>query len=211
MAVLAGVCVAVLLTLMIGTSVNNSGKYYIKDTHAGLEIWKGQFAPISTEKLAFLKDMDFTGTTKAIYSKEEALPIPFNYYMDKAEALIKSESVPEFEAIIDFVEKASKFAITPEQKETIALYRTKTQEAFADFEETRIILPAQPLEEVTSPAVTEEEAVPAVTEEEAVPAVTEEEAVPAVTEEEVVPAVTEEETVPAATEEHVTKDSESHN
>ena len=153
-AIFAAISFALILFMMITASINNSSKYYIRDTNAGLEIWKGQFAPKGLKKVVFLNGLNYS-VTKEIYSKNEVLPIAFQYYLDMADKLIKAKATPDFETITNLVEKASRFAITPKEKETIARYKTSIKEAEIKIKTTRIVLTPEAPEEKTVPALTE--------------------------------------------------------
>jgi len=153
-AIFAAISFALILFMMITASVNNSSKYYIRDTNAGLEIWKGQFAPKGLKKVVFLNGLNYS-VTKEIYSKNEVLPIAFQYYLDMADNLIKAKATPDFQTITNLVEKASRFAITPKEKETIARYKTSIKEAEIKIKTTRVVLTPEAPEEKTVPALTE--------------------------------------------------------
>ncbi|MDY0222983.1 MAG: hypothetical protein RBR67_17775, partial [Desulfobacterium sp.] len=154
-AILAGICFVLLLLMVVGTSISNSKKFYIKHTNAGVEIWKGQFAPISTQKIVFLKNIKLPKMTQKVYSKQDIFPIPFNYYLGMADNLIKEQGLPDFQPLIDLVGKASDFATTTEEKETIARYKSTIHDALMNIKSTEIVLPIQAAEQESAPAAAE--------------------------------------------------------
>ena len=201
-AIWAGIVFVLIVLMIMGASINNAQKYYVKHTRAGVEIWKGQFAPVSMEKVLFIKGMNLPEFTEKSYSKQDIFPIPFNYYINMANDLIKKESEPNFQTILDIVDKASNFATTMEEKEKIELYKTTINQASEKIESNKIILPVEPLKEEILPEVNSvEEAAPAVAQEA-------QEAIPALTEE-VAPAQTEE-TAPVVEEEPTEKETSEH-
>ena len=119
------------------------------------KIWKGQFSPMSTQKMTFLKGLHLPEMTQEIYSKQEVFPITFNYYLNMANSLIKEQGLPDFQPIIDLVGKAAYFATTTKEKETISLYKRNIQEALANIKSTKIILPWQAPEQEAIPASVE--------------------------------------------------------
>ena len=145
-----------LVSLTLGASINNAKKFYIKQTKAGVEIWKGQFAPMNTQKVVFLEGLHLPGITHKIYSKQEVFPITYNYYLGLADTLIKEQALPDFQPIIDLVDKAADFATTPKEKEAIALYERNIHEALTNIKSTRIILPVLPSVEETIPVAAEQ-------------------------------------------------------
>ena len=57
--------------------------------------------------------------TKDIYSKTDVYPLIFNYYVEKADTLLKVPGLPDFEGIRKYINKASPYAITPDSKEIV--------------------------------------------------------------------------------------------
>ena len=66
---------AVLMALVIGTSMINKNKYYIHATDCALEIWQGRFAPMGEACLISLPGVQPPETIKDIYSKQKLSPL----------------------------------------------------------------------------------------------------------------------------------------
>jgi hypothetical protein len=110
---------AVLIALVIGTSMINKNKFYIHGTDGALEIWQGRFAPMGEAYLISLPGVQPPDTIKDIYSKAEAFPLIFNYYMEKADTLLTVPGLPDFERIKTYLNKAMAYATTPPANEAV--------------------------------------------------------------------------------------------
>jgi hypothetical protein len=110
---------AVLMVLVIGTSMINKNKFYIHATDGALEIWQGRFAPMGEACLISLPGVQAPDTIKDIYSKSVAFPLIFNFYVDKADTLLAVPGLPDFEGIKRYLNKALAYATTPAANEAV--------------------------------------------------------------------------------------------
>jgi len=110
---------AVLIALVIGTSMMNKNKFYIHATDGALEIWQGRFAPMGEACLISLPGVQPPETIKDIYSKTEAFPLIFNYYVEKADTLLTVPGLPDFAGIKTYLNKALAYATTPAANEAV--------------------------------------------------------------------------------------------
>ena len=104
--------VVILAVLVIYSSCSNSKNYYIKATDGAVEIWQGRFAPMSQELLVTLPGAQAPQSIKEVYLKEEVFPLVFNYYVNKADALLDVAGMPDFEGIEFYLNKAVLFGTT---------------------------------------------------------------------------------------------------
>jgi len=111
--------VAVLIVLVIGSSMINQGKYYIHSTDGALEIFQGSFAPMGEKLLISLPGVQQPAKAKDIYSKTDVYPIIFNYYVEKADTLLKVPSIPDFEGIKKYLNKAMLYKTAPDSAEAV--------------------------------------------------------------------------------------------
>ncbi|MBU1161326.1 MAG: hypothetical protein KKF96_02105 [Proteobacteria bacterium] len=111
--------VAVLIVLVIGSSMINQGKYYIHSTDGALEIFQGSFAPMGEKLLISLPGVQQPTKAKDIYSKTDVYPIIFNYYVEKADTLLKVPSIPDFEGIKKYLNKAMLYKTAPDSAEAV--------------------------------------------------------------------------------------------
>ena len=110
---------AVLIALVIGTSMMNKNKFYIHATDGALEIWQGRFAPMGEACLISLPGVQPPETIKNIYSKADAFPLIFNYYVEKADTLLIVQGLPDFAGIKTYLNKALAYATTPAANEAV--------------------------------------------------------------------------------------------
>jgi hypothetical protein len=108
------------LLLIIGTSFVNSGKYYLKTQGGVLEIWKGNFAPIGEDLYLSLPGVTAPEPLKDLYTKKEVFPLASQFYMDRADALLASGGVPDFESIQAELQKAAAYATTEDLQSQVA-------------------------------------------------------------------------------------------
>ncbi|MEA3279709.1 MAG: hypothetical protein U9Q38_03815 [Thermodesulfobacteriota bacterium] len=108
------VFIVLLLAITIGASFSNKNKYYINVTDGAVEIWQGKFAPMGTGLLITLPGAQPPEAIQAVYSKEEVFPFAFNYYIDRADALLDAPGMPDFEDIKLYLNKALSFGTTPD-------------------------------------------------------------------------------------------------
>ncbi|MBW2604833.1 MAG: hypothetical protein JRE28_11045 [Deltaproteobacteria bacterium] len=112
--------VAVLILLVIGSSMINQGKYYIRSTDGALEIFQGRFAPMGEKLLISLPGVPAPEKARDIYSKTDVFPLIFKYYVEKADTLLNVPGLPDFEGIKKYVNKAVPYAVTPASKNVVS-------------------------------------------------------------------------------------------
>jgi colicin import membrane protein len=108
-----------LIALIVGSSMINQGKYYIQSTDGALKIFQGSFAPMGEKLLISLPGVQAPEKAKDVYSRTDVYPIIFNYYVEKADTLLKVPGLPDFEGIKKYINKARPYAITPESKDVV--------------------------------------------------------------------------------------------
>ncbi len=102
----------ILAALVIYSSFSNIKNYYITAIDGAVEIWQGRFAPMSRKLLVTLPGAQAPQQIKEVYLKEEVFPLVFNYYINKADALLDVAGMPDFEGIEFYLNKAILFGIT---------------------------------------------------------------------------------------------------
>ena len=104
----------ILVALVIGTSMLNQSKYYLNDTDGALEIWQGRFSPMGKQLLITLPGAQPPEIIKDAYSKSEAYPFIFDYYVGKADTLLEVPGMPDFDGMRSYLNKALAFTTTNE-------------------------------------------------------------------------------------------------
>jgi colicin import membrane protein len=108
-----------LIALIVGSSMMNQGKYYIHSTNGALKIFQGSFAPMGEKLLISLPGVQAPEKAKDVYSKTDVYPLIFNYYVEKADTLLKVPGLPDFEGIKTYINKAKPYATTPASKDIV--------------------------------------------------------------------------------------------
>jgi colicin import membrane protein len=104
--------IAFLILMVIGASASNSFKYYLVEQQGALEIWKGKFAPLGKKMVIALPGVPAPETLKETYSADDVYPFAFQYYVDKADALLDVPGIPDFEGIKATLKTALKYGST---------------------------------------------------------------------------------------------------
>ena len=102
----------ILVALVIGTSALNHSKYYLHGAEGALEIWQGSFSPMGEKLLITLPGVQPPETIKNVYSKAEAYPFIFDYYVGKADTLLEIPGMPDFDGIRSYLNKALAYTTT---------------------------------------------------------------------------------------------------
>ncbi len=109
-----------ILLLIVGYSFDNHSKYYIKPVKNGIEIWQGNFAPLGSDMIAKLKGVAVPEEIKDVYEAEEVLPMAFDYFIDRADAMIADKGVPDLEKVQATLDQAMAFATAGEQRDAVS-------------------------------------------------------------------------------------------
>ena len=126
---------ALLVLLLIGTSLCNSQKFYIKKAKNGIEIWQGRFSPKGEKQLIALAGIKAPETVQKVYSKNDVYPIIFSYFLNKADAFLAAPGIPDFEGMKYYINLAKPYAVTQELRDAAALRlngMTQTLQSYKD-------------------------------------------------------------------------------
>ncbi len=103
---------AVLIAIIIGTSMSNRNKFYLKEVNGAVQVWRGKFAPAGKELVLSLDGIKAPNPAKDIYSKKEICPLVFGYCEDKADAILNDRMGPNFAEIKGYLYQAEPYAPT---------------------------------------------------------------------------------------------------
>ena len=112
---------ALIVLLLIGSSLFNSQKFYVKKVKNGIEIWQGRFSPKGEKQLISLPGIKAPETVQKIYSKNDVYPIIFSYFLNKADAFLDAPGTPDFEGMKYYINLAKPYAVTQELRDAAAL------------------------------------------------------------------------------------------
>jgi len=103
-----------LFILVIGASLSNTSRYYIKKKPMGVEIWQGKFAPLGEKKVIDLPDVTVPAGKKTVFTQNDVYPLIFSHYLNKADALLTRPGIPDYESIKAYLTRAQDYAVNAE-------------------------------------------------------------------------------------------------
>jgi hypothetical protein len=112
----AGFVAFLFLVLIVASNANHS-RFYLKSSEGGLVIRRGAFAPMGDRPFMVLPGVQAPETRQEVYGKSEVFPIIFRHQIDRADALLGTDDVPDFSAVQSLVEAAVPYAVTDEMRE----------------------------------------------------------------------------------------------
>jgi hypothetical protein len=108
-----------LVAIIIAASLANRDKFYLKDTGAAIEVWRGKFAPTGAELVISLDGMKIPNPIHDVYSEKEAFGIVYEYFQDKADTALNEPEGPDFGEVNRYLRQAASYAPTVESREMI--------------------------------------------------------------------------------------------
>jgi hypothetical protein len=118
---IAAGCLAFLVLILIGASLCNTQKFYIKTAKNGVEIWQGRFSPKGEKQLVSLVGINMPAKVQKVYSKKDVYPLIFSYFLNKADALLYAPGIPDFAGVRCYIDLAQPYAITQELRDAATL------------------------------------------------------------------------------------------
>jgi hypothetical protein len=109
-AIAAGCGLALVFVLISIISFSNMSKYYLKNKGGAVEVWQGRFAPLGTDRIAVLPDVQMKKITKSALSRAEVAPLIVENFVSRADDLMVSTGTPNFKVIRKLLNKALSFA-----------------------------------------------------------------------------------------------------
>ena len=119
--ILCGIGLLLLIGFLVYTSNINKDNYYLRASEGALEVWKGTFSPAGKKRLVIMPGVKPPQEIKAGYSREEGYPLIFEYYVDKADALIHLPAMPDFVGIKTYLNRALIFATTEDHRKAVQI------------------------------------------------------------------------------------------
>jgi hypothetical protein len=110
---------AVLILIIIGTSLSNRSMFYLEKVDDGVQLWRGKFAPVGKELVLHLEGMEMPSPVRDVYSKEEVYPMAFSYFQGKADGLLNDPGGPDFSRIKGYLHEAAFYAPTEAMRHRI--------------------------------------------------------------------------------------------
>ena len=105
---IVGFCAIILL--LVFSSYSNTKKYYIEDENGAVEIWRGTFAPMGKTRLMIMPGIQMPAEQKEVYAWQDAYRLMYQYYIEKADAILEVPGVPDTAGLTVNLEKAISYA-----------------------------------------------------------------------------------------------------
>ncbi len=113
-------CLVLMFAFIIWASFSNASKYYVEPVKDGIEIWKGNFAPMGSDRLIRLPGAGGPDRIKDVYTAEEVLPLAAEYYLGKAEAALNVPGMPDYDKVRDYLQEAIRYGTRKEIRQAMA-------------------------------------------------------------------------------------------
>lgn len=110
---------AALLVILIGVSFANKGNYYLESANGGLKVYQGRFAPMGKELMITLPGLAVPDPAKEVYTMSQVYPLIYNYHIDRADALLAAQGLPDYQGIRRYLNEALAFASTNEERRAV--------------------------------------------------------------------------------------------
>jgi hypothetical protein len=117
--VLLSIVLIVLIGIIAYTSNLNTKRYYLKSYEGALEIWKGTFSPAGKRRLMIMPGVKPPDQIKPVYVQQEIYPLIFQYYIDRADALIHMPEMFDFTGIKTYLNRALQFATSDDHRSAV--------------------------------------------------------------------------------------------
>jgi hypothetical protein len=115
---IGGFVFVILIGLVIRASYHNVDRYYLRSAAGAVEIWQGTFSPTGKKRILIMPGVQMPAAIKNVYSKEEVFPLAFNFYTQKADALMEVPGMPDFIGIKSYLNRALSYATTEALRQT---------------------------------------------------------------------------------------------
>jgi len=103
-----GFCAIILL--LVFSSYTNTKKYYIAEKDGAVEIWRGTFTPMGKTRLMIMPGIQMPAEQKDVYGWQDAYRLMYQYYIEKADAILEVPGVPDTAGLTANLEKAIAYA-----------------------------------------------------------------------------------------------------
>ena len=113
-------CLVLIMLPVFIASIMNTHDYFLKEADGAVEVWQGRFAPMGTYRMLSMPGGILPETIQEEYTKKEIFPFIFNYYIEKADALLKVPGLPDFEGIKSELNTAMCYAVSKAHKRTVS-------------------------------------------------------------------------------------------
>ena len=106
-----------IIALLIFSSYSNTKNYYISEKDGAVEIHRGIFAPMGKTRVMILPGIQMPPEEKDVYGWQDAYRLMYQYYIEKADAILEVPGVPDTAALTRNLEEAIRYAPDREMRD----------------------------------------------------------------------------------------------
>ena len=99
-----------IIALLVFSSYSNTKNYYIEEKDGAVEIWRGTFTPMGKTRLMIMPGIQMLQEQKDAYGWKDAYRLMYQYYIEKADAILEVPGVPDTAGLTRNLEKAISYA-----------------------------------------------------------------------------------------------------
>jgi hypothetical protein len=99
-----------IIMLLIFSSYSNTKKYYIEEKDGAVEIWRGTFTPMGQTRLMIMPGIQMPPERKDVYAWQDAYRLMYQYYIEKADAILEVPGIPDTAGLTSNLEEAIRYA-----------------------------------------------------------------------------------------------------
>ena len=112
---------ACVIGILLLASLSNTNKFYFKQNDQMVEFYQGRFAPMGWNRVASFSDSKLLPgvSEQQVYSKKKAYGVLSDYFIKRADEILKSGETPDLKAAKSYLSHASKYALTDARRKEV--------------------------------------------------------------------------------------------
>jgi len=112
---------ACVIALLLLASLSNSNKFYFERNDQMVQLWQGRFAPMGWNLAASFSDSKILAdvSENKTYGKKQAYAILSDYFIKRADEILKTGETPDLKAAKSYLSHASKYALTDARRQDV--------------------------------------------------------------------------------------------
>jgi hypothetical protein len=112
---------ACVIAILLLASLSNSNKFSFIQKDRMVELWQGRFAPMGWHRIASFSDPNILAGVeqRKAYSKKQAYAILSDYFVNRADEILRTGETPDLKTAKSYLGHASKYALTDARQQEI--------------------------------------------------------------------------------------------
>ncbi len=114
---------AFVIAIVVLASLLNSNKFYFKQNDQMVEVWQGRFDPMGERHVASFSDPKILEGVpeQETYTKKQTFGILYDYFVKRADELLKEGEAPDFKTVKSYLTHASNYVRSESEREAIRM------------------------------------------------------------------------------------------